>query len=87
MQESIIVYRSPLEKALWEGTLFGDNTFPIMIAAVGFLAGFVAVNWVMDKFVWKTPYKTARKLQKYQTQISCIGGAVAAFAVYKFMAI
>lgn len=48
--QSIIVYRNPLEAAIWEGT-YSETLFPIMVALfAGFLV-FVIVHGLFDRYL------------------------------------
>ena len=48
MQE-IIVYRNPMEAAVWQA-MSGGQLFPIIVGVVVFFAVFLAVNSLMERF-------------------------------------
>lgn len=50
MQDSIIVYRNPMEKAMWEGMQNGGFGF-IVLFVVAFFIGFGITYFIISKFV------------------------------------
>lgn len=48
--QSIIVYRNPLEAALWEGLMSG-SFFPVIVGIVVFFALFLTINrLIVEKY-------------------------------------
>jgi hypothetical protein len=75
MQDSIIAYRNPMEKALWEG-LSDGSFFPIIAGVIVFFAVFLLINtFIVDKFFGRP---SAVRLQA--TYVALAVGAGAAIA-------
>lgn len=57
--ESIIVYRNPLEKMVWEGFM-GGQFFPAIAAVVAFFIVFIITNNLLNRFhrpkAWNSPF-------------------------------
>jgi hypothetical protein len=49
--QSIIVYRNPLEAAMWEGFMSG-SFFPIIVGVIVFFAVFLAANRFIVERYW-----------------------------------
>lgn len=54
MQESIIVYRNPMEKAFWEGGYAHPMTFFAVVMAITFFITFKALGKMTGKH-WNQP--------------------------------
>lgn len=56
--QQIIVYRNPLEAAMWNSLFNAEfhNTFPLMVAAVCFIICMCAFNNRVEKFLRKHKY-------------------------------
>ena len=77
MQE-IIVYRNPLEAALWSAIMDG-SFFPVIVGVVAFFCAFLAVNRVLNKG------RSWGKNAKRNTNIALGVGVLSAVAVIFFM--
>ena len=77
MQE-IIVYRNPLEAALWSAIMDG-SFFPVIVGVVAFFCAFLAVNRVLNKG------RSWGKNAKLNTSIALGVGALSAVLVIFFM--
>ncbi len=77
MQE-IIVYRNPLEAALWSA-IMGGSFFPVIVGVVAFFCVFLAVNRVLNKG------RSLGKNVKRNTDIALGVGVLSAVAVIFFM--
>ena len=77
MQE-IIVYRNPLEAALWSAIMDG-SFFPAIVGVVAFFCAFLAVNRVLNKG------RSWGKNVKRNTNIALGVGALSAVLVIFFM--
>ena len=77
MQE-IIVYRNPLEAALWSAIMDG-SFFPVIVGVVAFFCVFLAVNRVLNKG------RSWGKNVKRNTNIALGVGALSAVLVIFFM--
>lgn len=49
--QSIIVYRNPLEAAMWEGLMDG-SIFPVIVGVIVFFAVFLTVNRFVVERYW-----------------------------------
>lgn len=72
---SIIVYRNPLEKAMWESFDAGA-LFPVMVAGLTFIAVTMLASRLRNRF---------RKTRGLSENWSLLAGTVAAGAVLKYM--
>ena len=77
MQE-IIVYRNPLEAALWSAIMNG-SFFPVIVGVVAFFCTFLVVNQVLNKG------RSWGKNIKRNTNIALCAGVLSAVAVIFFM--
>ena len=77
MQE-IIVYRNPLEAALWSA-IMDESFFPAIVGVVAFFCVFLAVNRVLNKG------RSWGKNVKRNTNIALGVGALSAVLVIFFM--
>lgn len=51
--QSIIVYRNPLEQAIWEGLMTSNSIFPIICGIVVFFIAVIASQTlIVDRFAW-----------------------------------
>jgi|TARA_R110000782_G_scaffold11744_7_gene35530 hypothetical protein len=76
MQDSIIAYRNPMEKALWEG-LSDGSFFPIIAGVIVFFAVFLLINtFIVDKFFGR--YSAVRLQATYVALAVGAGAAIAA---------
>lgn len=77
--QSIIVYRNPMEQAMWEGS-YGGELVPIGAGLLVFLILVVAIqSYVIEKSKWGS------KVRKYQNLIM-FGPAIAVgIAVAKYL--
>lgn len=76
--QSIIVYRNPLEAAMWEGIMSG-SFFPVILGVVVFFCAFLAMNQLLNKG------RTYGKFVGRNANIALAVGAVAGFATIYFM--
>mgnify|MGYP001577721144 CR=1 FL=1 len=76
MQE-IIVYRNPLEAALWSAIMSGDF-FPVIVGVVAFFCVFLAANRVLNKG------RSWGKNAKRNTNIALGAGVLSAIVVIFF---
>lgn len=83
MQESIIVYRNPLEKAMWKGTMSGD-AFPIMAGFFVFFVVLFATMGIPDKVRGKI---SSRMTKLTNENIGLVVAAVAGIANIAYMVI
>ena len=77
MQE-IIVYRNPLEAALWSAIMDG-SFFPVIVGVVAFFCAFLAVDRVLNKG------RSWGKSAKRNTNIALGVGALSSVLVIFFM--
>lgn len=51
--QSIIVYRNPLEAAMWE-TIMSGSFFPVIVGVIAFFAVFITANaYIVERyFAW-----------------------------------
>jgi hypothetical protein len=56
--QSIIVYRNPLEQAMWEGLMTSVNVIPVLVGIVAFftLVVFTDTYIVKRYFKWRSSY-------------------------------
>lgn len=50
MTQEIIVYRNPVEKAMWDA-MSGGEVFPFMVGGAIFIVAFILTAKALDKFV------------------------------------
>lgn len=79
MTESIIVYRNPLEKAMWEGTS-DFSFFPIMIGVVVFFIAFLALNKVLNNLFPRLMW--SKKIYSNANVALTVATLIAGFTVY-----
>ena len=79
--QSIIVYRNPMEQALWEGVM-GAELFPIAVGAIFAIATVMAVSHIIDRF-----NGAFRKnwLGRNSGNVSLVVGGIVWFLVAKMM--
>ena len=83
MQESIIVYRNPMEKALWESTMSGEF-FPVIVGIVVFFAVLFATIGILNKV---RGYRSSRMTNFTNENIGLVVAAVAGIATIAYMVI
>jgi hypothetical protein len=77
--QSIIVYRNPLEAAMWEG-IMGGNFFPVIVGVIVFFAVFLAANRFIVERYW------GWNSRDVPTYVALAIGAVIGIATIFFMA-
>jgi hypothetical protein len=80
MNQSIIVYRNPLEKALWENLMNGQF-IPIFAACLVFLVVLVGLLAALDKFFPRFAYRKDWKSSIVNVLIWSSAGVAAAYTV------
>ena len=83
MQESIIVYRNPMEKALWESLMDGQF-FPIIVGCVVFIAVLIGLLTLQDKFFPRFGYRKNWKSTTVNVLIWWSAG-IAAVSTIKYL--
>jgi len=59
--QSIIVYRNPMEQAMWEGLMSSSSLIPIMLGLVAFMVAMLVIARVSERIYnyrqpnWMTP--------------------------------
>lgn len=48
--QEIIVYRNPMEKAMWDA-MSGGEVFPFMVGAAVFIVAFIVTAKALEKFI------------------------------------
>ena len=81
MQESIIVYRNPMEKALWESTMSGEF-FPVIVGIVVFFAVLFATIGILNKV---RGYRSSQMTNFTNENIGLVVGAAAGIAAIAYM--
>ena len=91
--QSIIVYRNPLEAAIWEGLMSGSAVWPVMVSIAVFFAVFLAVNklivdywfrnWLNSSY--KGSYRQRASLLKVAGNINLAVSALAGVFVVWYM--
>lgn len=79
MTDSIIVYRNPLEAAMWEGAS-EPIMFPIMCAMAAAVITIVILANIGDKFFSRNDF-----YRKYGLEVMCGIAAIVAIFVYNWM--
>lgn len=60
--QSIIVYRNPLEAAMWE-TIMSGSFFPVIVGVIVFFAVFIAANaYIVERYFAWNKRKAATKV-------------------------
>ena len=75
MQE-VIIYRNPLEAAIWHSLMDSEYTFPVIVSLVCFFGGLMLWQSIRDKVL---PLKIRRSTKGYD---SIFFGAMVAVGVF-----
>jgi len=82
MTESIIVYRNPLEKAIWEGEYAGV-IFPVIVSMCVFMLLFLTLNWIYTSLPKR--FKISRKFDTFVTYSNITVSGVIALVILKIL--
>ena len=85
--QSIIVYRNPLEAALWESLSESTVVGSVAISAGAFIVSLIALTWAFDVVMKHWPILRRSDFRKYWTNISLVLAAVFAVFIYRVIAL
>lgn len=82
-QDSIIVYRNPAEKMIWESIMEGHFFYNVFILSSGMLIGFLVIYFGLSAIFNRVRFRN--EYTNFIILAAIIGGIfLACFGVYKF---